>query len=138
MFFTKSRMAFMTSNDIAKRIVWLQLLWAVLAAAWNVAGVFLIANGARSLGPTASLLGATVLIAIGVGLFSTYNRSAIIYVALSVVSAAMAGLAVYNALTADPSLWPSEFWRYAGIILNAAGVFAGAGAIINLLTARTE
>jgi hypothetical protein len=138
MFFTKSRMAFMTSNDIAKRIVWLQLLWAVLAAAWNVAGVFLIANGARSLGPTASLLGATVLIAIGVGLFSTYNRSAIIYVALSVVSAAMAGLAVYNALTADPSLWPSEFWRYAGIILNAAGAFAGAGAIINLLTARTE
>jgi hypothetical protein len=129
-------MMVMALADTSKRIVWVQLAWALLAAAWNVAGVVLIANGARAPGPTASLFGAAVLIAIGVGLVATFNRSAIIYAGLSIVSAAMAGAAVYNALTADPSLWPSEFWRYAGIMLNGVGSFAGGAALINLLRAR--
>ena len=127
----------MTSADTSNRIVWVQFAWALLAAAWNVAGVALIANGARAPGPTASLLGAALLVTIGVGLFAMSSRSAIIYAGLSIVSAAMAGAAVYNALTADPSLWPSEFWRYAGIILNGIGAFAGGAALINLLRARS-
>jgi hypothetical protein len=131
-------MLVMNSAGTSKRIVSVQLGWALLAAAWNVAGVVLIANGGRAPGPTASLLGAAVLIVIGVGLVATSNRSAIIYAALSIVSAAMAGGAVYNALTADPSLWPSEFWRYAGIILNGTGVLAAGAALINLLRPRAD
>jgi hypothetical protein len=131
-------MMVMTSANTSNRIVWVQLAWALLAAAWNVAGVALIANGARSPGPTASLLGAALLVAIGVGLVAASNRSVIIYAGLSIVSAAMAGSAVYNAVAADPSLWPSEFWRYAGIILNGVGAFAGGTALINMLKARED
>jgi hypothetical protein len=134
--YNKPRVIVMTSAGTSKRIIWVQLPWALSAAAWNIAGVALIANGARSPGPTASLLGAALLTAIGVGLVAASNRAAIIYAGLSIVSAAMAGAAVYNALTADPSLWPSEYWRYAGIVLNGIGTIAGSAALMNLLNAR--
>lgn len=128
----------MKSADTSKGIVWVQLAWALLAAAWNVAGVALIANGGRAPGPTASLLGAAILIAIGVGLVASCKRFTLAYAALSLVSVLMASAAVFNALTADPSLWPSEFWRYAGIALNGAGALASIYAGVCLIRARAK
>ena len=48
----------------------------------------------------------------------------------------MAGIAVYGAFTKDLSLWPSEGWRWAGILLNGIGMIAGVGGIIQITTKK--
>jgi hypothetical protein len=128
----------MKSTRPLKYIAIVQFAWALLASAWNVAGVVLLANGARSPGPTASLLAAFILVLIGIGLVAALSRSALAYGALSGVSTLMAAAAVYNALTADPSLWPSEFWRYAGMLLNGAGAAAGGFALFMLVRTKAS
>jgi hypothetical protein len=45
-------------------------------------------------------------------------------------------VAVYQAVTGDPSLWPSPFWRWAGAALNMIGVVAGALGTARGLTSR--
>lgn len=105
----------------------IQLLWGVLAATWNFAGVILIGLGQRPLGPTATLAGAFVLLAMAAGFVATVNRWPIVYLLISVAAAIFGLGAVWNALTADPALWPSEFWRIAGAILNA---FGGAASLV--------
>jgi flagellar motor component MotA len=46
-----------------------------------------------------------------------------------------ATMAINQAFTADQSLWPSEFWRYAGAALNALGVLGGTLGIIAAVSA---
>ena len=50
------------------------------SAAWNVAGVVLVAQGRQPLGPTASLVVAVVLLLLGVGLwiFTTVSVAALL------------------------------------------------------------
>ena len=107
-----------------------QVAWALLSALWNVAGVYLIAQGQRAPGPTASIIGASLLIAIAMGLFFSIDRASLLYAALSGVAAFMALAAVVNAFVQDPVLWPTEFWRYAGAVLNGGGFLAGAAAVL--------
>jgi hypothetical protein len=104
--------------------------WALLAALWNVAGVYLMAQGQRPPGPTASIAGALVLIAIAAVLVLTVDRASLLYAVLSGVATFMALAAVVNAFVQDPALWPSEFWRYAGAVLNGVGFVAGAAAVL--------
>jgi hypothetical protein len=106
-----------------------QIVWALLASLWNVAGVSLIAQGQRPLGPTATMAGAITLIVIVAVLLVTVRRAPLIYAAVSGVAALIALGAVVNAFRQDPALWPSEFWRYAGAVLNAVGFVAGAAAV---------
>lgn len=35
----------------------------------------------------------------------------------------------FQAFTASPALWPSEFWRYAGVAVNAIGMI---GAVLGI------
>ena len=93
---------------------------AFLAALWNVAGVWLISQGQSPLGPTASLTGVAVLAVLILAYIFTlkkgYEKS---FLALALVGALLGLLTIYGALTKEQSLWPSEFWRYAGIAVNA-------------------
>lgn len=57
-------------------------------------------------------------------------RWPVVYAALSAVAALMALAAVVNAFVQDPALWPSEFWRYAGAVLNGAGCLACLTAVL--------
>ena len=107
-----------------------QVAWALLSALWNVAGVYLVAQGLRAPGPTASLTAALLLIAIAVALYAAVDRASLLYAALSGIATFMALAAVVNAFVQDPALWPSEFWRYAGAVLNGAGFVAGAAAVL--------
>jgi len=93
---------------------------AFLAALWNVAGVWLISQDQSPLGPTASLTGVSVLAVLILAYIFTlkkgYERS---FLVLAFSGALLGLLTIYGALTKEHSLWPSEFWRVAGIAVNA-------------------
>lgn len=101
----------------------LMIIHAILVIAWNIVGVWLISNGKSALGPTATLVGAlifTVLIAIYLLFYKKeYERFFLIAV---IIGALLGSMAIYGAFTKDPNLWPSEFWRYAGVAVNSLGV----------------
>lgn len=105
------------------------LIWASLCVVWNVYGRLQLANGGRALGPTATLTGAGVIVGIGLALLFTSSRWPLIYQALAGLCIAMAAMTIWNAFRLDPALWPSEFWRYAGIAVNSLGVLGGLMAI---------
>ena len=107
-----------------------QLLWLGLSAFWNIAGVLLIGQGMRAIGPTASLPLAAILLIVGGVMYWAHSRMNFIYVLLSLLAIFAAGSAVLNAFTADPALWPSEFWRLAGAALNAFGTLCSAAAVL--------
>ena len=96
------------------------VLHAFLAALWNVIGVWLISEGQSPLGPTASLTGVTILAILILAYIWTlkkgYEKT---FSVLASIGAVVGLLTIYGALTKDPSLWPSEFWRYAGIVVNS-------------------
>jgi hypothetical protein len=48
-----------------RTVLVVQLSWVALCVAWNVAGVYLVAGGMRSPGPTASLSAGAILLVIG-------------------------------------------------------------------------
>ena len=79
-----------------------QVAWALLSALWNLAGVYLVAQGERAPGPTASIMGASLLVAIAAALVLTIDRMTLLYAALSGVAATIALAAVVNAFVQDP------------------------------------
>jgi hypothetical protein len=117
-------------KDKLKPILAIQLLHIVGAIVWNVSGVLLVARGLRSPGPTASLALAVLMLVLGTGMIIGLHRWIILYVVASAVALLGALSAVVNAFTADPALWPSDFWRYAGVVLNGIGA---AGAILGFI-----
>lgn len=107
-----------------------QIVWAVLAALWNFTGVALMRGGGRPLGPTASIAGGLVLVSGAAALPYLVARWPLVYGLLSAFFGVVGIAAVVNAFRADPSLWPSEFWRYAGAALNAVGFLAAVAAVV--------
>lgn len=108
----------------------LLVVWAFLCAVWNVYGSVQLAYGGRALGPTASILGAGFALALAVVLVITFLIWPIAYRWLAIVPIVLAGMTIWNAFRLDPALWPSEFWRWAGIAVNALGVGGGALAFL--------
>ncbi len=101
----------------------LQLLHAALCVVWNGVGLAQRAHGVQSIGPTASWTAIVVMIVFGAGLvyFLTAGWK-IAYFVLSPIGLLAAMAAIVGALTNDPLNWPSEFWRWAGIAVNAIGL----------------
>lgn len=112
-----------------RHVMPVQVAWAILSAIWNIAGVVLIAQGLRAPGPTASITVAIVLLALAVAFAVTVRRWSVVYLLVSIVGGLAAIAAVVKGFTADPALWPSEFWRYAGVVLNGVGSVASVLAI---------
>ena len=100
-----------------------QLIYLTLAALWNLAGVARIAQGLRAPGPTASLAVAAYLLVVGVAIYAGARRNRGIYLAATLLVGFGTASAIVQAFQLDPSLWPSSFWRYAGVLLNGFGFF---------------
>ena len=100
----------------------LQLIYMLLAVLWNLAGLALIAQGMRAPGPTASAGVAAMLLALMPVVFISARRFLWLYGGLTLLLGLAAASAVVQAFQLDPSLWPSAFWRYAGILLNGFGI----------------
>ena len=99
------------------------VLHALLVIVWNLVGVRLLSQGKSALGPTATLTGALVFGVLVAIYFLFYKKGYKKFFLISVfIGASFGAMAIYGALTKDPGLWPSEFWRYAGIAVNAIGV----------------
>ena len=121
------------TSELRERVGWafpVQIAWAILAALWNVAGVLLIAQGQRAIGPTASWLTAAILLVVAVLFVYLVKRWPIAYLLLTLAAGLLGLFAAVNAFTQDPALWPSEFWRYAGAVLNGVGFIAAVFAIL--------
>jgi len=112
--------------DRLERALWVQWTHISLSVAWNVVGVLLIERGLRAPGPTASMSVAAFLIALALGMFLGARRLVPLYLAASWVAGLGALWAIVQAFRLDPALWPSESWRYAGVLLNALGVLGAA------------
>jgi hypothetical protein len=96
--------------------------WALLCAAWNLCGAIQIAQGLRPLGPGTSLLAAAFSLALAAILILGARRGTILVLVLAMLSSVLAGLTVWNAFSLRPALWPSEFWRFVAVALNALGI----------------
>jgi hypothetical protein len=111
----------------------LQLSWISMSILWNISGIILVSQGKRALGPTASWTAIAILLLLAIVLVISYQKKwAIFYFLLTFLGGAMAFIAVRNAFVQDILLWPSEFWRYAGIVVNSFGIFAGFFAILRI------
>ena len=96
---------------------------ALLSIVWNIIGLWLLSQGKQALGPTATYAAIVLLLLLSAGyIFFSKKDYSKIYLVLASMGAALAGYAIAGGLTKDPALWPSEFWRYAGIAVNALGV----------------
>jgi len=99
------------------------VMHAFLAAVWNLAGVWLISQGQAPLGPTASFTGVIVLLVlIMIYIFTLKKGFKKTFLLMASVGALVGALTIYGALTKEHSLWPSEFWRIAGIAVNSLAV----------------
>jgi hypothetical protein len=107
--------------------------WAVLAALWNFGGAWQAARGLPSPGPTASALAGVVLLVIASGFFVAVARWPAVFVLLAAVAGLAALVGVVGAFVQDPDLWPSEFWRWAGIVLNGVGFVAAVAALVTFI-----
>lgn len=103
-----------------------QAAWAVASALWNFYGAFQLSQGLPALGPTATHGVGVLALALLAALLVSSRRWRIPYVILSAFGGLLALITVVNAFIADPPLWPSEFWRYAGVAVNVIGVIGGA------------
>lgn len=108
----------------------LLVVWAALAALWNFGGAWQMARGLPAPGPTASTLAGVVLVAMAAGVGVAVRRWPTLFVLLAAVAGLAALAAVVGAFAQDPALWPSEAWRWAGIVLNGAGFAASVAAVI--------
>jgi hypothetical protein len=101
----------------------IQILWGLGVAAWNAYGLYQIQNNGAPPGPTASLAVGMIGLIVALVIMSIdlpkWNKW--VYVGLCALCCFFGAVAVYGAFTKDASLWPSETWRWAGILLNGIG-----------------
>jgi hypothetical protein len=101
------------------------LIHVLLCIVWNGVGLLQQARGLKTIGPTASWGAIGFVILLGAGLVGLSRKGpALGFLALSAVGMLLAVVAIHGGLTKDASNWPSEFWRWAGIVVNSFGVMA--------------
>lgn len=103
----------------------IQLAHLMLSCVWNLAGIYFLSRGLAALGPTASLTTVALLVVIGLLMVIGAKKKPYLYVISSSIAIAGASSAIVGAFIHEPSLWPSEFWRYAGISLNCLALIGG-------------
>jgi len=113
-----------------------QLFYAMLVMLWQVSGKLLVGLGLPSPGPSPSLTIAGIAFLVAGSMVLTVNRVPVIFALLVLLSGYAAASTIQNAFVADPSLWPFNLARYAGVAINVVGVAAGAFSL-TALTALT-
>lgn len=99
------------------------VLHALLVIIWNIAGVWLLSHNKSALGPTATFTAALVFAILIAIYFWFYKKGwEKLFLTVVTIGALLGSIAIYGAFTKDPALWPSEFWRYAGVAVNGLGI----------------
>ena len=116
----------------------LQVIHAILCVAWNGIGLWQKAYGQATIGPTASWAALAMSVVLAAALYFLLRAGKERpYLALSLVAALLALVAVIGGFTKDHALWPSEFWRWAGIVVNSIGVAAFPAAIVTFFRGKS-
>lgn len=123
----------MNAKSYAHASLLLLVVWAVLCAVWNVYGVAQLSTGGQALGPTASILGAGLALVLALLLIVALRKWPSAYRWVTLVPCVLAAMTIWNAFRLDPAQRPSEFWRWAGVVVNGLGV---AGSALAFLAAR--
>lgn len=109
--------------------LWILVLWAMLCALWNGYGAAQLAAGNSALGPTATYAGAGLALVLAALFVATSTRWPLVYKLLAAIAAMLGAITIWSALTLDPSNWPSEFWRWAGVAVNALAIVGAVKAL---------
>ncbi len=118
-------------NHHLKLIVSVQIGYVILCIVWNLVGLYQLQHGQQPIGPTASMMVAVVLASFSTALFfSAKHQWKLIYLGITLLLGVGAVSAIHGALTKDLSLWPSEFWRLAGAMVNVIGALGLAMTLI--------
>lgn len=120
----------MSTDLSAESSLAILVLWAILCAVWNAYGAVQLSSGGQALGPTATIMGAVLALALAVLLIISFRKRPSAYRWLTLVPCALAAMTIWSAFRLDPALWPSEFWRWAGILVNVLGVVGSALAFL--------
>ena len=102
-----------------------QLTHLMLSCVWNLAGVYLLSRDLAALGPTASMTTVALLVGLALLMVIGAKKQPYLYLASSLVAMTGASAAIAGAFSLNPSLWPSEIWRYAGVGLNCLALVGG-------------
>jgi len=109
----------------------LQTSYVALCVLWNGIGLWQRSQGEASIGPAASWSAIVVLCLSLLGLYLCLHKSwQQLYLLGSIFLAFLASLAIHGAFTKNPTLWPSEFWRYAGAGVNGFGLIGFVFAVL--------
>ncbi|MGH1374341.1 MAG: hypothetical protein ACRBBW_20055 [Cellvibrionaceae bacterium] len=112
-------------SDRLKYVLGVQIFYVVLCVVWNLVGDYQRQLGLPSIGPTASVMMAMVMACLCIAqFFSAKHQWKMTYLSLSILFAVGAMSAIYGAFTKELSLWPSAFWRWAGVVVNLIGVLS--------------
>lgn len=122
-------MNFIQLSHLLKPAIKLQLSHISLSILWNISSVTLVYLGGRSLGPTSSLMLASIMAILALCLCIASKKSAIAYGLISLFQLLASFSTVRNAFIKDPSLWLADISRYVGVAINLIGIF---GALLGL------
>lgn len=116
-----------------------QLLHVALCVVWNGLGLWQKSQGMQTIGPTASFGAIVFVLLLGAGfVLLLRNGAETPYLLLSLLGLLMSAIAIFGGLTKDLSCWPSEFWRWAGIIVNSVGVLGFLLALTTFLRRKSN
>jgi hypothetical protein len=101
-----------------------------LCCTWNACGAAQIASGKPALVPTATFAGAGVALVLAILIVVIFNKWLRVYKTIAIFAALLAVVTIWNAFMLDPSLWISEVWRWAGVLMNAIGAIAATTAVV--------
>lgn len=108
----------------------IQLIHALLCILWNVVGITLIYIGERALGPIANWTTVIMSLIMAVSIYIGAKRFHWLYLFITLLQLILASKVVASSFILNPQLWPSDFWRLAGAIVNNIGII---GAVLGLL-----
>lgn len=116
-----------------------QLLHVALCVVWNGLGLWQKSQGIQTIGPTASFGAIGFVVLLGVGFVLLLRKGAETpYILLSLLGLLLSALAIYGGFAKELSNWPSEFWRWAGILVNAVGVIGFLLALITFIRRKSH
>jgi len=130
----------MTNQKTSKLLIAalaIQLSTIGMSVMWNLIGVGLISIGQPPLGNSASMAIVVIMLTLALTLVLTVNRVRWLYATATGVLALACLMALYTAFTGAAELWPSNYFRIFGALINVLGL-AGFGLACKLIITQSK
>ncbi len=130
----------MTNQKTSKLLIaalTIQLSTIGMSVMWNLIGVGLISIGQPPLGNSASMAIVVIMLTLALTLVLTVNRVRWLYATATGVLALACLMALYTAFTGAAELWPSNYFRIFGALINVLGL-AGFGLACKLIMSQPK